>query len=148
MTEKEVQLFKECTESFFRDFLGEAAQVGPAHIKQDEKAVLECTGLIGVSGERRGGLYLTAERALLQAMAAAMLPEHELTDDIILDVIGEAANTIAGNVRKDLGTGYMISVPSIIDGAPRELRFRLELPVYVLPIKWRGHEGMLVLGIE
>jgi chemotaxis protein CheX len=43
----------------------------------------------------------------------------------------------------------MISVPKVFKGIPEELQFsEEELSIYVIPLKWNGHEAFVVIGLE
>jgi chemotaxis protein CheX len=63
------------------------------------------------------------------------------------DLVGEVANTISGNARRDLGKGFVISVPKVVANAsdpfvvPHERSF-------VIPINWRTHAAKLVVCLQ
>ncbi|HNJ65831.1 MAG TPA: chemotaxis protein CheX, partial [Turneriella sp.] len=66
----------------------------------------------------------------------------------VFDMIGEIANTIAGNARTSFGSEFNISVPTIFKGKPNNFRIVLRTPVVVLPINWKGYQAYLVVGID
>jgi len=148
MTEQEVSVFTGIIENYFEEFTGKKAVVDKPYIKEEEKIILSCTGLIGISGKRKGTIYITAHREMLVDIAKVFLKTDELDDEIVLDMIGELANTIAGNAKQHFGSDFLISIPSIIDGAPNDIRIKLELPVYVIPFFWKGQKAFVVVGIE
>ena len=69
-------------------------------------------------------------------------------DQSVFDMIGEIANTIAGNARTSFGAEFNISVPTIFKGKPNNFRIILRTPVVVLPVNWKGHQAFLVVGID
>ena len=57
-----------------------------------------------------------------------LVGEHEHSDEFCADFVGEIANTISGNARERLGSGFMISVPVVFFGASQDVRFPADLP--------------------
>lgn len=148
MTENELKFFIEVVTSYFGQVTGEAATMGIPFVKKSEPAVLEYTGLIGISGPRKGGIYLTAGPGLLKALTEVILEIADADDETLLDMVGELTNTIAGNVRKSFGADFLISVPMLIKGKPEDILMRLKPPVFVIPLNWRHEKAFLVVGLE
>ncbi len=148
MKQDELKTFIEVVTGYFKDATGTPAETGLPFIKDKEPAVMDYTALIGISGERRGGIYVSASRALIQELCAALIGTEDADEEIMADMTGELANTIAGNVRAGFGSGFMISVPMIISGAPRDITFKLKPPVFVIPFTWKGHAACLAVGVE
>ena len=61
---------------------------------------------------------------------------------------GEIANTVAGNVRENFGSSFMISVPIILKGSPDDVIIRMVPPIFIIPIKWRVFSAYLAVGLE
>lgn len=74
--------------------------------------------------------------------------ETELTDEHLNDMVGEVANVISGNARKDLGPDFMISVPIVIRGEPDEIVFPPDIRSYVIPIFWNSYRAAIVVSLE
>jgi len=64
-------------------------------------------------GARKGIVYFTAPRGMLTVLLMRM-QETDTSDENIKDLVGEVANTISGNARRDFGKNFVISVPVII----------------------------------
>jgi len=148
MTEAELRFFIEVTTAYFTQVSGEAAQMGIPYVKKAEPAVLDYTGLIGVSGPRRGALYFTAGRELLATLTRDILEEEATDEETLLDLVGELTNTVAGNVRRNFGPEFLISVPMLLKGRPDDIQLRLTPPVYVIPLTWKREKALLVVGLE
>lgn len=148
MTEQELASILDIVRSYFRGTGGEEATIGIPFLRQSGAECFDFTGLIGVSGSRKGGIFLTAERGLLLLFGQAMLGDEELDDDALHDLVGEMTNTIAGNMRERFGPSFLISVPMVIRGRIEEISMRLRPPVYVVPMEWRGSKCRLALGLE
>jgi chemotaxis protein CheX len=75
------------------------------------------------------------------------MQETDTSDENIKDLVGEVANTISGNARRDFGKNFVISVPTVIAHdldkvtAPHSRS-------YVIPINWRTHSAKLVVCLE
>jgi chemotaxis protein CheX len=122
MTKQEVQTFIEIVEQYFQHISGESATMGLPFIKSEKQSeILDFTGLIGVSGPRKGGIYVTTGKELLQDLTKYILDEEETDEELLLDMVGEMTNTISGNVRKEFGSEFMISAPMMVVGPQRTL---------------------------
>lgn len=148
MTETELKYFLSTILRYFEQVTGEAAVMGLPYVKKEEAVVMDYTGLIGISGPRRGGIYFTAGRGLLEALTRAILGLEGADDETLLDMVGEVTNTIAGNVREHFGQDFMISVPMLIRGKPLDILMKLKPPLFILPLFWRKERAYLVVGLE
>lgn len=148
MTESELKFFIEVVTDYFEQVTGESAVMGIPYIKSDEPAVLSYTGLIGISGPRKGAIYFTTEQGLLKRLTQEILDLADPDEDSLLDMVGELTNTIAGNVRKSFGSSFLISVPMLIKGKPTDILMRLKPPVFIVPILWRKDKAFLAVGLE
>lgn len=148
MTESELKFFIDVVIHYFSQVTDEGATMGLPYIKKDEAVVMDYTGLIGISGPRRGAIYVTAGRGLLEKLTHVILEMFDADEEILLDMAGELTNTIAGNVRKSFGSDFMISVPMLIKGKPEDILLKLKPPVFVVPINWKKEKAYLVVGLE
>lgn len=122
--------------------------MGMPYVKREGDAVYDYTGIIGISGSRRGGVYYTAGRSLLEAFGECILGESGLDEESLFDLVGEMTNTIAGNMRETFGSSFLISVPIVMRGKIEDISMRLKPPVFVIPIEWKGFPSSLVVGLE
>ena len=74
--------------------------------------------------------------------------ETELTQENMCDLVGEVANTISGNARRDFGKDFMISVPTVVAGEPEKIVTPDNIRSFVIPINWRSHSAQLVVCLE
>lgn len=148
MREDEIQVFIRGTINYFEEVTGVKAELDIPYTKGPEQVLLDYSGHIGISGNRKGGLYITCPRGMLEEITRKVLLSDEVDEQSIFDMIGEIANTIAGNARTSFGANFNISVPTIFKGKPDHFRIVLRTPVVVLPINWKGHQAFLVVGID
>ncbi len=147
LKEAELMTFIEGTTNYFATSAQQAASVGSPYLVTDRNpGAYEFTGVIGVSGARKGVVYFTAPRGMLAVLLMRM-QETESSDDTIRDLVGEVANTISGNARRDFGANFIISVPTVIARDPEKL-VAPHPRSYVIPINWRTHSAKLIICLE
>src|ERR671922_144521 len=103
---EEVRTFVNGTVHFFETATGHPASVGSPYLCIDKAAVVQdYTGVIGISGNREGKVYFTAPRGMLSVMLMCM-NETDTGEQNVRDLVGEVANTISGNARRDFGRNF------------------------------------------
>ena len=121
MSNLELATFVEGTTRYFETAGNQPATVGsPYLVNSGRPTVHEFTGMINIAGKRRGVVYFTASRPMLTVLLMRM-GETELTEENMADLVGEVANTISGNARRDFGKDFMISVPQVVAGDPERV---------------------------
>ncbi|MEO0447457.1 MAG: chemotaxis protein CheX [Verrucomicrobiota bacterium] len=108
------RIFVQCISHYFERTMGEMAVVGTPYMLDDDPDLLRHTGSIPVSGRMEGAVSYTLEANLLRDVAEAWGEENP-PENLLNDLVGEIANTIAGNARQELGHHFLISVPQIVD---------------------------------
>lgn len=147
MHETELQVFIDGTTYYFSQSSEEEASVGTPYLISNRASVAkEYTGIIGISGKRKGSVYFTADSAMLKVLLASM-GETTLSHEYMCDLVGEVANTISGNARREFGKDFMISVPIVVVGE-KKIVMPENLRSFVIPINWRSHEASLVICLE
>jgi chemotaxis protein CheX len=146
LKEAEIRTFIEGATNYFETTAQQSASVGSPYLVMDGKpGAYEYTGVISISGTRKGIVYFTAPRGMLTVLLMRM-QETDTSDENIKDLVGEVANTISGNARRDFGKNFVISVPVVI--AHDEKVTTPHSRAYVIPINWRTHSAKLVVCLE
>jgi chemotaxis protein CheX len=148
MTKEEILSYIKIITDYFESITGSSANLGMPFMKESTTGVFDFTSLIGISGTRKGAIYFTAERELLQLFGSHILGDEELDDESLYDLAGEMTNTISGNMREFFGSSFLISVPIIIRGNIEDIQMKLKPPVFVIPIEWQGLKSHLAIGLE
>lgn len=147
LKEAEIRTFVEGTTNYFETAAQQAASVGSPYIVTDGKpGAYEYTGVIGISGTRKGIVYFTAPRGMLTVLLMRM-QETDSSDENIKDLVGEVANTISGNARRDFGKDFVISIPTVVAHDPDQVTAP-HARSFVIPINWRTHSAKLVVCLE
>ena len=145
--ESELRTFIDGTTRFFETLTNQPATVGSPYLVTDGKpGAYEYTGVIGITGARKGIVYFTAPRGMLTVLLMRM-QETDTSDENIKDLVGEVANTISGNARRDFGKNFNISVPVIIAHDLEKVKTPYARS-FVIPINWRTHSAKLVVCLE
>ncbi len=148
MNNSEIKYVIDTTIKFFSEITGKPAICGIPSIKNGVKFVMEYTGIIGISGKRKGSIYFTSDKKMLTALACMMLEIDQPTREDIMDLVGEIANTISGNLRTSFGDDFLISVPVTVEGSVNDIRIPESIDSYIIPIKWEKYQAYLVVSLE
>jgi chemotaxis protein CheX len=74
--------------------------------------------------------------------------ESDVTHENLCDLVGEVANTISGNVRRDFGRDFAISAPTVLSGTGAPIAVPRGCRPVVIPLHWRGHAARLVVCLQ
>ncbi|NNM68747.1 MAG: chemotaxis protein CheX [Gallionella sp.] len=148
MDEKWVQIFVNGARDYFGGISDTPAKVGTSYLSESiANDLLDYTGIIGISGLCRGRLYFSAPSTMLRHLLVT-LGEVHADSSYMADMVGEAANTLSGNSRRELGRDFVISPPTVIEGVPTGDQLPRSLRSLVIPIIWHKYRASLVLSIE
>ena len=148
MNETDLHFFIDSTVNYFEEVTNEKASAGIPYMKDEEPVVLEYTGIIGISGKRKGSVYVTSSEMMLSDIAKSILGLKTVGKEDIKDLVGEIANTISGNVRQAYGSDFMISVPVVIEGKAKDIKLPENIQSFVIPITWKDYKSFLVVCLE
>lgn len=147
MTDEEIKVFIDGAVRYFERVGGEPAEVDTPYLKGNDSVTLDFTGVIGISGRHRGAVYFTSGADQLSELLRR-LGEPDLSFENLEDLVGEVANTIAGNARQFFGSEFLISVPIVLWGRPEKISFPRHLKSFVIPITWRGYQSYLIICLD
>jgi len=142
-------LFINSVNNYFKHLTEIDSNIRVPYLKEANGLMLkDYTGMIAISGSRKGFVYISANREMFADLINLFIGIDDPSDEDILDMAGEISNVVAGNVRANLGANFMISVPIVFEGMPKELKIPENVSIYVIPILWNNHEAFVVLGLE
>ncbi|MGH8218995.1 MAG: chemotaxis protein CheX [Steroidobacteraceae bacterium] len=148
LQEQELKTFVEGTTNYFEVAAQQPATVGSPYLVTDRNPGMhEYTGIISISGRREGVVYFTAPKAMLTVLLMKM-QENDFSHENMRDLVGEVANTISGNARRDFGNEFVISVPSVLTGERSPAPVLPGARSFVIPINWRSHSAKLVVSLK
>lgn len=142
-----VQAFIDVITNYFEHLTGESAKMGVPYVRDSSEDGVQYTAVISISGSHKGAILLTTTGEMLDELGSIILGEKIDPDDYE-DLVGEITNTIAGNMRRTLGSHYNISVPLIFTRGLYELTRNLQQPVFMIPIQWRTYKALVAIGLD
>ncbi|MCR9145014.1 MAG: chemotaxis protein CheX [bacterium] len=148
MTEQDMTVFVNSVLTYFERISGVAATTGIPRKKEGDSVMLDYTGIIGISGQRKGCVYFTTSGEMLRQVIGAVLGEGEVSEEATQSMAGEIANTIAGYAQESLGEGFLISVPVVVRGQAQDVSLPLDVSSFVLPVDWQNNRAYLVVGVQ
>lgn len=147
LREEEIRVFVDAVRNYFVQLTAAPALVKASYLAEQSVPRHAYTGLITVSGQFQGCVYFSAQRDMLLALLDEMR-EPDLSEENLLDAVGEIANTIAGNARRHFGSGLDISVPVAIKGLSEEIRTTMRVRPLVILVQWQGYEVVVVVDLK
>jgi chemotaxis protein CheX len=147
-TEAEVTVFLESVLNYFSTTVQQAAVCGTPFLAIDKIPELsDFTGTIKISGKYSGVVAFTAPKSMLCVMLMRM-QETDMCQENLCDLVGEIANTLSGNARRDFGHQFNISVPAVSVGRKTKLDLPDGARPIVIPISWRNYSSNLVVHLQ
>ncbi len=144
----EIGVFVAAVLNYFDTTLQHAAQVGTPYLAVDKPPqILDYTGLIRITGLRRGVVCFTAPKSMLGVMLMRMA-ETDTSHANLCDLVGEVANTLSGNARRDFGRQFIISTPTVLGNASAAVGFGANSRPVVVPINWRSYHASLIVSLN
>ncbi|WP_373092066.1 chemotaxis protein CheX [Zhongshania sp.] len=148
MTEDKLQIFIDGVVRYFAHTADNDMRVGTPYLASNAEPIsMDYTGIIGISGNNKGCVYFTAPKIMLKHLMMS-LGEPDTSEANMIDLVGEVANTISGNARRELGKDFMISVPVVVSGAPSNIHLPSEMRSYVVPAVWRSYSAAVVICLQ
>lgn len=147
MTEEQIKVFIDGAVRYFERVSGQPVTVEAPYLEVNEPTMLAMTGVIGISGRHRGAVYFTADLELLYALLETM-GEPDRRTEHLADLVGEVANTLAGNARRVFGSEFLISVPKVLREGALEMGFPRDLKIVVIPLLWLGMRAFLFVCLD
>lgn len=140
----DLNVFVEAIAHYFHQISAEDAQVRPSYLSDagDTRAE-DYTGLIQISGQYQGKVYFSAPSAMLRHLLLSQ-GETQHSEENLLDLVGEVANTLSGNARRYFGERFVISVPQTLRGAPVATTGR----PFAIPLNWKKYNALLVVDVN
>ncbi len=135
MDVKFVNPFISAITNVFETMLNTKVKVGKPILKTADLVSAEVSGIIGLSGDVQGCVVLSFPGDVACKVASAFAGVDLTTDHPdFTDAVGELANMVAGNAKKDFdGYNTSISLPSVIIGPGHTVSQSKSSPFLVIP---------------
>lgn len=146
--EKNFQVFIDSVANYFRQLQDDEIVISTPYLNENHTPIVsDYTGVIGITGNNKGLVYFTAPKPLLEKILTVM-QETDNSEDNLVDLVGEVANTISGNARSQFGSEFNISVPFVFRGQPDSINIPKDRHSFVIPLEWKGQMAAIVIYLQ
>lgn len=149
MDVKCVNPFMGAIKNVFKTMLNMDTQFGKPHVKTADEISHDVSGIIGLSGDVVGAVIVSFPK-LSAIKIASMFSGIALSDadEDFTDAIGELANMIAGNAKKDIeGLNISITTPSVVIGSGHQVKSTRQIPKLVIPCSCPAGSFIVEVGM-
>lgn len=148
LNSEEFQVHIDGVKHYFSQLGVDQLTIHPPFIPEDPVLSLGYTGTITISGARSGQVHFSANPPLLFALLD-QIGEQGRDKGYLQDVVGEVANTLSGNLRREFGKGFVISTPAVSYDHTERIEpsgdRRLSMAV---PMSWGEGSAVLVVSLS
>jgi chemotaxis protein CheX len=134
ISSKLIMPFVKSTMNVFTTMVRIKPEIAAPYLKEDGHATYDVSGIIGFSGGLLGSVIVSFQMETARQLVNALVgSEIDTESPDFPDAIGEMANMVAGNAKKDLGMVTNIGVPSVIIGRCHIICRLTGVPCIVIP---------------
>ncbi len=120
---------------------------GKPFLKQDRASVGDISGVIGLTGIKKGAVVFSLSKEAAVVIVSSMMGQsYEAINNEIKDAIGEITNMITGDARRELaekGHVFEAGIPTVVVGKGHEIVSIVKGPTITIPFKV-GNDSFLV----
>jgi len=148
MQAQDLAIFVDGIANYFSSTTATDANVGtPFLSKEVNSYISDYTGIIGISGNKKGSIFFSAPGRMMMHVLSGM-GLISTKDSKLMDLVGEICNTVSGNARREFGEDFNISVPVTFQGKPEKVAVSEVANIYVIPIEWKQLKANLIVNLE
>ena len=103
--------------------------------------------MISISGRNSGSIIFSAPKTMLRQLLGRY-GGNTNKSELLLDLLGEIANTIFGNARETLDTDFNLASPIVYRGHLDDFDAPARLKTYCIPIFWEPRQTNLVVALK
>ncbi len=145
---EDFQIHIDGVKHYFGQLGVDALTIHPPYIPSQPVRSLGYTGTISISGNRKGEVHFSANPPLLFALLD-QLGEQGRDRGYLQDVVGEVANTLSGNLRREFGKGFAISTPAVSFDPTSDIHvYDQQATSLVIPMSWGEGSAALVVSLS
>ncbi|HSV35609.1 MAG TPA: chemotaxis protein CheX [Ramlibacter sp.] len=142
----ELKLFVDSVRRYFQVLTKQEPQITSAFLGTGDIDGYDYNGIVTFSGSYNGHVIVSMPPQLLRELLL-LQGETDMSENNLLDAVGEIANTLGGNARKTLGSALQISVPMKLHGTSG-IRARVRKHPYVITLRWNHQPAMVCVDMD
>lgn len=127
-------------------------EAGQPFMKQDNLALGDVSGVIGITGEQNGTISVTFTKPCAVAIVKGMLGGdiQDIVNDV-RDAVGEITNMISGQARRglsEMGHAFQAATPTVVMGKNHTISHVTNGPIMAVPFKTEHGEFTVEVSFE
>lgn len=143
MKAEKLHVFVESVAHFFKQIRSDDVAVDTPYLNDNTTPLAyDYSGIINITGPLEGCVYVSSETPMLRNILLHM-GEPATTEELLKDLVGEIANTVSGNARREFGSDFIISTPIVVEGVPNETYLPTNKRSYIIPVKWDRYKTLI-----
>lgn len=140
---EKLNVFITSVTAFFEQLGQKLNEIDTPYLNSNQHPITsDYTGVINITGPLKGAVYVSCPTMLLRELLS-VLGEPDTSMALLKDLVGEIANTVAGNARTEFGSEFIISPPTVDISTTPVLFLPKERRSYIIPFYWRNHQGFI-----
>lgn len=145
-----VNPFISSTIETFRNMLQLELKAGKPVMKTNPAPSFDVSGIIGLTGDAVGSIAISFPKiTALKAVSRFMGMDIKIIGQDLIDAVGELANIIAGNAKKDLtNMNVSISLPNVVVGKDLQISSPKEAQNIAIPFSSEVGDFMLEISLK
>lgn len=148
MKAEKLYVFIDSVTNFFQQINSHEVMVDTPYIHNNARPLAyDFSGIINITGPLEGSVYVSSETPMLRNILHKM-GEPDTSIYLLKDLVGEIANTISGNARREFGSEFIISPPVIVDGVPPSLYLPKDRRSYIIPVTWDKYKTLIGICLQ
>lgn len=148
MKAEKLYVFIDSVTNFFKQINSHEVMVDTPYIHgNDRPLAYDFSGIINITGPLEGSVYVSSETPMLRNILQKM-GEPDTSMHLLKDLVGEIANTVSGNARKEFGAEFIISPPVIVDGVPPSIYLPKDKRAYIIPVTWDKYKTLIGICLQ
>lgn len=147
LIEDDLRLFVDAVKHYLKATTRQLPEITAAYLGDATLMGHEFNGTVRFSGAFRGQVTVSMPSGLLGELLVLQHETRPQTKPLLLDAVGEIANTLAGNARKTLGPELEISVPQVHMGK-LSLNAQVRQRPYVISLRWNTYPALVCIDLE
>lgn len=143
MKAEKLHVFIESVAHFFKQIRSDDVEVDTPYLNDNTHPLAyDYSGIINITDPLEGCVYVSSETPMLRNILLHM-GEPATTEALLKDLVGEIANTVSGNARREFGSDFIISTPIVVEGVPNETYLPTNKRSYIIPVKWDRYKTLI-----
>ena len=144
-----INAFLDSVQNVFSTMLNLKVEAEGLFVKAKPYPAYDISGVVGFTGELAGSMTLSfSEDVAVKVVEAMTYEKMDVDSDDFVDAVGELANMVAGNAKKDFGLDASIGIPIVTVGAKHSFARLSDVPCIIVPCSCDAGDFTIEINIK